>query len=113
VAEPERQKVEAAHPWRQRRRSRGELVPGDASAHDWLEGRGERLYLIHMIDDATSELPARFVPGDSTGENMRLRGTYPERHGRPLSFYTDKARAQHRPDRGAFALAARGSSSCS
>ena len=34
----------------------------DTSEHDWLEGRGEEsLYLIHMIDDATSELTARFV----------------------------------------------------
>ena len=28
----------------------------DTSEHDWLESRGEKLYLIHMIDDATSEL---------------------------------------------------------
>jgi hypothetical protein len=50
-----------------------------------------RLYLIHMIDDATSELTARFVQHDSTEENMRLLWTYLERHGRPLAFYTDKA----------------------
>ena len=28
---------------------------------------------------------------DSTEENMRLLWSYLERHGRPLSFYTDKA----------------------
>ena len=49
------------HQWRARRSSRGELVQWDTSEHDWLEGRGEKLYLIHMIDDATSELTARFV----------------------------------------------------
>jgi transposase len=86
-----RQKVEAVHQWRERRRSRGELVQWDTSDHDWLEGRGERLYLIHMIDDATSQLLARFVASDSTEENMRLLGTYLQCHGRPLSFYTDKA----------------------
>ena len=63
----------------------------DTSEHDWLEGRGERLYLIHMIDDATSELMGRFVDSDSTEENMRLLRTYLERNGRPVSFYTDKA----------------------
>jgi transposase len=86
-----KQKVEAVHQWRARRSSRGEMVQWDTSEHDWLEGRGERLYLIHMIDDATSELLGRFVRSDSTEENMRLLGTYLECNGRPLSYYTDKA----------------------
>jgi hypothetical protein len=84
-------RVEDIHQWRPRRSSRGELVQWDTSEHDWLEGRSEKLYLIHMIDDATSELLARFVRSDSTEENMRLLWSYLERHGRPLAFYTDKA----------------------
>lgn len=84
-------RVEAVHQWRQRRSARGELVQWDTSDHDWLEGRGERLYLIHMIDDATSQLAGRFVRTDSTEENLRLLQSYLERNGRPLSFYTDKA----------------------
>lgn len=36
------------------------MVQWDTSEHDWLGGRGPQLYLIHMIDDATSELTARF-----------------------------------------------------
>jgi biotin operon repressor len=86
-----RRKVEEVHLWRQRRGSRGELVQWDTSDHDWLEGRGKRFCLIHMIDDATSELTARFVAHDSTEENMRLLKTYLETNGRPLAFYTDKA----------------------
>ncbi len=86
-----RQQVEEVHQWRPRRSSRGELVQWDTSDHDWLEGRGERLYLIHMIDDASSELTARFVTSDSTEQNMRLLWSYLEQHGRPLAFYTDKA----------------------
>jgi hypothetical protein len=101
-----RQKVKSVHEWRPRRSSRGEMVQWDTSEHDWLEGRGERLYLIHMIDDATSELMARFVRHDSTEENMRLLWSYLERHGRPVAFYTDKAslflttekRLRDRPD---------------
>jgi hypothetical protein len=85
------QKVEAVHQWRPRRSCRGELVQWDTSEHDWLEGRGDKLYLIHMIDDATSELMARFVRHDSTEENMRLLWSYLEEHGRPVGFYTDKA----------------------
>jgi hypothetical protein len=66
-------------------------VQWDTSEHDWLEGRGEKLYLIAMIDDATSRLWARFVRHDSTEENMRLLWSYLEKFGRPLAFYTDKA----------------------
>lgn len=84
-------RVVEVHQWRPRRSRRGELVQWDTSDHDWLEGRGERIYLIAMIDDATSRLFARFVRHDSSEENRRLLGAYLERFGRPLSFYTDKA----------------------
>ena len=86
-----RQKVEAVHAWRPRRSCRGELVQWDTSEHDWLEGRGEKMYLIHMIEDATSALTARFVRHDSTEENMRMLWAYLETQGRPMAFYTDKA----------------------
>jgi len=86
-------KVKDVHMWRPRRSRFGELVQWDTSEHDWLEGRGgsEKLYLIAMIDDATSRLFARFVRSDSTAENMRLLWSYLEKFGRPLTFYTDKA----------------------
>jgi transposase-like protein len=87
----EKDKVRQVHVWRPRRSRFGELVQWDTSEHDWLEGRGEKLYLIAMIDDATSRLFARFVRHDSTAENMRLLWSYLEKFGRPLSFYTDKA----------------------
>jgi len=84
-------KVRDVHAWRPRRSRFGELVQWDTSEHDWLEGRGEKLYLIAMIDDATSRLFARFVRHDSTEENMKLLWSYLEKFGRPVSFYTDKA----------------------
>jgi hypothetical protein len=84
-------KVKAIHVWRPRRSRFGELVQWDTSEHDWLEGRGEKLYLIAMIDDATSRLFARFVRHDSTAQNMKLLWGYVEKFGRPLAFYTDKA----------------------
>lgn len=88
---PKRAKLKRMHGWRARRERRGELVQWDTSEHDWLEGRGAKLYLIAMIDDATSELTARFARSDSTAENLELLGEYLQRHGRPLEFYTDKA----------------------
>jgi transposase-like protein len=88
---PKKERVKQIHTWRPRRSRFGELVQWDTSEHDWLEGRGEKLYLIAMIDDATSRLFARFVRHDSTEENMRLLWSYLEKFGRPLAFYTDKA----------------------
>jgi transposase len=86
-----RAQVKQVHVWRPRRSRFGELVQWDTSDHNWLEGRGEKLYLIAMIDDATSRLFARFVHHDSTEENMKLLWSYLEKFGRPLTFYTDKA----------------------
>jgi len=88
---PRRQRVEKVHVWRQRRSRYGELVQWDTSDHDWLEGRGPRLKLIAMIDDATSRYLARFVNSDSTEQNMAVLEQYLNQHGRPLAFYTDKA----------------------
>lgn len=85
-------KVRQAHVWRPRRSCRGELIQWDTSIHAWLEDRGpEKMYLIALIDDATSTLFARFVPADSTEHHMRVLWAYLEQHGRPQAVYTDKA----------------------
>ena len=63
----------------------------DTSNHDWLEGRGDEMLLINMIDDATSQWFARFVAGDSTVENMNVLERYMKKRGRPLAVYTDQA----------------------
>jgi Homeodomain-like domain len=86
-----RASVERPHIWRARRARYGELVQWDTSEHNWLEGRGEKLYLISMIDDATSQLTARLVRHDSTEENLEQLQRYMEQHGRPVAVYTDKA----------------------
>ena len=84
-------RVQEVHTWRPRRECRGELVQWDTSEHAWLEGRGPEPYLIIMIDDASNRLQARFVPHDSTAENLRMLKIYLQRWGRPLAFYTDQA----------------------
>jgi hypothetical protein len=86
-----RARVERVHQWRRRRARWGELLQWDTSTHDWLEGRGQRLYLIAMLDDATSQATACFVEHDSTAENLRMLGRYVQAQGRPLAVYTDKA----------------------
>ena len=84
-------RVEKIHEWRPRRSRFGELEQWDTSDHDWLEGRGDQMLLINMIDDATSRWFARFVPSDSTAENMNVLERYMKKHGRPLAVYTDQA----------------------
>jgi biotin operon repressor len=86
-----KQHIEKVHEWRPRRSRFGELVQWDTSDHDWLEGRGEEILLINMIDDATSRWFARFVKSDSTVENMNHLERYLKKYGRPLGYYTDKA----------------------
>jgi hypothetical protein len=45
--------------------------------HALLEDRGpDRMYLIALIDDATSTLLVRFVPADSTEHHMRVLRAY-------------------------------------
>ena len=86
------QKISEIHVWRPRRSCQGELVQWDTSVHAWLEDRGpEKMYLIALIDDASSTLFARFVPADSSVEHRRVLRAYLERYGRPQAVYTDKA----------------------
>jgi hypothetical protein len=56
-------------PYRQRRARRahfGELVQMDGSFEKWLEERGPRGCLIHMVDDATSTSLGEFADEEST-----------------------------------------------
>jgi hypothetical protein len=81
---------EQRHSRRPRRACFGELVQMDASIHDWLEGRGEELVLVSMIDDATSRTLARFYPAGTTEAHLDLLGRWLRRFGRPLELYTDR-----------------------
>jgi hypothetical protein len=81
---------EAHRSRRPRRACFGELVQLDASIHDWLEGRGEELVLISLIDDATSRVLARFYRAGTVQTHMDLLGHWLRKHGRPLAVYTDR-----------------------
>lgn len=75
---------------RPRRECFGELVQMDTSIHDWLEGRGETMVLVAMIDDATGRLEARFYPGETVAAHFDLLGRWLRKHGRPVALYTDR-----------------------
>jgi len=65
--------ISEVHVWRPRRECFGELVQWDTSEHEWLEGRGPKLYLVAMIDDATSRALARLVGHQKTFSMIRAR----------------------------------------
>ena len=75
---------------RDRRRQAGEMIQGDGSPHDWLEGRGPRLTLINCIDDATGRKWARFFEGETLESYMTVFRALVEECGIPLFFYTDR-----------------------
>ena len=69
----------------------GEMVQADASDHDWLEGRGSRMELLGMIDDATGRIFVRFYESETTEAYMDLLWRYIEKFGRPVIWYSDRA----------------------
>jgi transposase len=79
---------------RQRREPRsreGQMIQFDTSDHDWLEGRGPKLYLIGGVDDATSKMAgAKFVLADGVKQNMEVFKDIVRRRGIPLSVYVDR-----------------------
>ncbi|HYA67532.1 MAG TPA: ISNCY family transposase [Acidimicrobiales bacterium] len=74
---------------RPRRECFGELVQMDASIHPWLEGRGEEMVLVTMIDDATNRLMARFYESETVEAYFDLVSRWLAKYGRPVAFYTD------------------------
>ena len=75
---------------RERRKCFGELIQIDGSLHDWLEGRGPKMVLMAMIDDATSTVVARFFPAEATMGAMLTLRQWLETYGRPREVYTDR-----------------------
>jgi transposase len=67
----------------------GELLQGDGSEHDWLEGRGPRLTLIHFVDDATNSHWGRFFYRESTEAYLTVMDEILRKHGLPRGLYVD------------------------
>jgi transposase len=67
----------------------GELVQLDGSFHDWLEDRGGKGCLMHLVDDATSTALFSFSKEETTWAAANLLRAWIERHGVPKALYTD------------------------
>lgn len=76
--------------WRARKAHRGELVQLDGSHHDWFEGRGPRCVLMAYIDDASSQVFARFYAYEGTIPALDSFLRYVKQNGVPLAVYTDQ-----------------------
>ncbi len=77
---------------RNRRYCVGELVQIDGSDHRWFEDRGSACTLLVYIDDATSRLMyLHFTYSESTFSYYEATRRYIELHGKPQTFYSDKA----------------------
>lgn len=85
-----KQKKEKVYSRRTRRARWGELLQGDASPHDWFEGRGPKCNLVSFIDDATGQVTALFAPSETTASYFQLLYAYIQEHGRPQALYVDK-----------------------
>lgn len=69
----------------------GELVQLDGSPHDWLEGRGPRLTVLGMQDDASGKiLAAQFFLAETTEGYFHLLQSLLRRYGVPTAFYGDR-----------------------
>jgi transposase len=75
---------------RERKACFGEMVQGDGSVHDWLEGRGPRCVLMNLVDDATNTTLARLYPAETTEAAFDAFERWARRYGVPRRFYVDR-----------------------
>ena len=88
-----KQRHRRVHQPRPRRECVGELVQVDGSEHWWFEDRGPQCTLLVFVDDATSRLMhLQFVESESTFAYFHAARAYLEAWGKPIAFYSDKAR---------------------
>lgn len=67
----------------------GEMLQGDSSPHDWLEGRGPRMDLVHFVDDATGIEWADFFEEETTRAYFTVMMGILKKAGIPRSLYVD------------------------
>ncbi len=94
------QRQRRRQPYRKRRERKahfGELVQLDGSFHEWLEERGPRGCLMHMVDDATSTGLGRFSREETTWAAAGLLRRWIECYGVPRALYTDWKNVYVRP----------------
>jgi transposase-like protein len=90
IWQPHAKKKELHRAWRERKASKGELVQYDGSYEHWFEKRGEKCCLLASIDDADSEVKAKFDNHEGIEPTFSYWREYIERQGKPNAIYVDK-----------------------
>jgi hypothetical protein len=90
IWKPKLKKKETHREWRQRKAHKGELVQYDGSYEHWFEDRGGEVCLLASIDDADSEVWARFDEHEGVKPTFNYWREYSERFGKPYAIYVDK-----------------------
>jgi hypothetical protein len=72
-----------------KRRHFGEFVQLDGSFHEWLEERGPRGCLMHMVDDATTKALGWFSAEETIWAAAGVLRRWIERYGVPQALCTD------------------------
>ncbi len=91
IASPRKRRGGKYRSRRERRKSEGLMLQTDGSHHDWLEGRGPKLCIVGVIDDATSDVPAaRFDDTETTEGYFEVFEKAFKTKGLPHSIYADK-----------------------
>ena len=90
IWKPKQKKKEKHLLWRQRRASKGELIQYDGSYEYWFEDRADKCCLLASIDDADSEVWARFDEHEGIEPTFNFWRSYIDRFGKPYSIYVDK-----------------------
>jgi len=90
IWKPKRKKKETHREWRQRKACKGEMIQYDGSYEHWFEDRGPEVCLLAAIDDADSEVWARFDEHEGVEPTFNFWRDYIERFGKPNSIYVDK-----------------------
>jgi len=85
-----RKKKEIHREWRQRKACKGEMIQYDGSYEHWLEDRGGEICLLAGIDDADSEVWAKFDEHEGVEPTFGYWREYIERFGKPNSIYVDR-----------------------
>jgi len=86
-----KQKTKKEHrEWRQRKANKGEMSQYDGSYEFWFEDRGPKCCLLAGIDDADSEVWARFDEHEGVEPTFNYWRDYMERFGKPDSIYVDR-----------------------
>jgi hypothetical protein len=75
---------------RERRRCVGQMLQMDGSTHAWFGPHHPKAVLFVMIDDAASQVFARFYATEDTATAFDLFGRYARRFGLPMSLYVDR-----------------------